>query len=82
MSLLSAGPGFSGAEGWLCHFASGDLLKKKEEEKMEVKGEKEKRWRSSRNPPLTASDADKGNKPRFALEFDGLNCFETIVSQY
>ncbi|PKU78326.1 hypothetical protein MA16_Dca008951 [Dendrobium catenatum] len=69
MSILSAGPDYSAGNWWLSHLPAGGHLKKKE-----VKNENEKHTSGNRN------EESKENKARFGMEFDGLNCFETLIS--
>lgn len=76
MSILSAGPDYSAGNWWLSHLPAGGHLKKKE-----VKNENEKHASGNRNDSNTNKYfLGKENKTRFGMEFDGLNCFETIIS--
>ncbi|KAH0456320.1 hypothetical protein IEQ34_014227 [Dendrobium chrysotoxum] len=79
MSILSAGPDYSAGNWWLSHLPAGGHLKKKE-----VKNENEKHTSGNRNDSnaskYSLGKESKENKARFGMEFDGLNCFETIIS--
>ncbi|KAG0460677.1 hypothetical protein HPP92_020974 [Vanilla planifolia] len=71
MSIMSWGPNFSGSDiRVFAEFAVQLITKPKE------KGEKGSGKASHGKSPLQGRKV----KPHFALEFDGLHCFETIVS--
>ncbi|KAG0460633.1 hypothetical protein HPP92_020930 [Vanilla planifolia] len=71
MSIMSWGPNFSGGEiRVFAEFAVQLITKPKE------KAEKGSGKASHGKSPLRG----RKEKPYFALEFDGLHCFETIVS--
>ncbi|KAG1354071.1 hypothetical protein COCNU_07G001830 [Cocos nucifera] len=79
MSILSSGPDFFGdrkANGW---FDGGWIGKKNKEE--ENKGGSDE----SRTLPVPAKKLEQQQKSksvaRFAVELDGLHCFETIIPQ-
>lgn len=79
MSFLSASPDYNDSNLWLSHLPASGRLKKKE-----AKNENEKNTRGSKMDSNTNKysfgNESKENKAHFGMEFDGINCFETLIS--
>ncbi|KAG1361912.1 hypothetical protein COCNU_10G001310 [Cocos nucifera] len=82
MSILSSGPDFSGdgkASGW---FNSSWIGKKKNNKEEENRGGSVKSSTVDVQAKKKLEQQQQGkSRPRFAVELDGLHCFETIVPQ-
>ncbi|KAJ1692773.1 hypothetical protein LUZ63_009471 [Rhynchospora breviuscula] len=80
MSILSSTPSeIYGSWMNLSIFSKSDLTNERDAKVVQSKSRIEEAKKERRNE-MPESQKEKKLKPRFAVEFDGINCFETIIS--
>lgn len=82
-SILSSSPAEIAAPGYYTRFSwrttSAGKQQKAAAEKATTRQQEGEKQQAGRSSPAAAAERKPVARPRFAPEFDGINCFETIV---
>lgn len=82
-SILSSSPAEIAAPGYYTRFSwrttSAGKQQKAAAEKAPTRQQEGEKQQAGRSSPAAAAERKPVARPRFAPEFDGINCFETIV---
>uniref|UniRef100_A0A0E0DW85 Uncharacterized protein n=1 Tax=Oryza meridionalis TaxID=40149 RepID=A0A0E0DW85_9ORYZ len=84
-SILSSSPAEIAAPGYYTRFswrttsAGKQQQQKAAAEKAPTRQQEGEKLQAGRTSPAAAAERKPEARPRFAPEFDGINCFETIV---